>query len=113
MVPKCILCMFSKLTNEHLIHTAVNTACIILSLSFPFNSCCFARYEADVFISLSERKCLQLWQVPPEPVALLVSMVVLQAAPWADCAQGPLQPVFFFSLSMICSPEAGVKLQAK
>lgn len=21
-------------------------------------------------------------------------MVVLQAAPWADCAQGPLQPVF-------------------
>lgn len=26
--------MFPKLTNEHLIHTAVNTACIILSLSF-------------------------------------------------------------------------------
>lgn len=23
-------------------------------------------------------------------------MVVLPAAPWADCAQGPLQPVFFF-----------------
>jgi len=55
--------MVPKLTNEHLIHTAVNTACIILSLSlslFSFNS----EYEADVFIRLSERKSLQLWQVP-------------------------------------------------
>lgn len=57
--------MVPKLTNEHLIHTAVNTACIILSLSlFSFNSCCFVGYEADVFIRLSERKSLQLWQVP-------------------------------------------------
>lgn len=78
-----------------------------LSLFFPFNSCCFARYEADVFISLSERKCLQLWQVPPEPVALLVSMVVLQAAPWADCAQGPLQPVFFFFSFHDMQPRSG------
>lgn len=40
-------------------------------------------------------------------------MVVLQAAPWADCAQGPLQPVFFFFFFpfLICSPEAGIKLQ--
>lgn len=49
---------------------------------------------------------------PPEPVALLVSMVVLQAAPWADCVQGPLQPVpFYYFFLLICSPEAGVKLK--
>lgn len=47
---------------------------------------------------------------PPEPVTLLVSMVVLQAAPQAGCAQGPLQPVFSAVAPVMCSPEAGVKL---
>lgn len=74
--------------------------------------CHRALRATDVFISLSERMRLQLWHVPQEPV---VSMVVLQAAPRAGCVQGPLQPVFFLSpffkvISLICSPEAGIKL---
>lgn len=44
-----------------------------------------------------KRKCLQLWQNPPEPVTLLVSMVVPQAAPRASLrARTPT--TCFFSL---------------
>lgn len=72
--------------------------------------CCCAWCGSDVFIRLSERKCLQLWRIPPEPVTLLVSMAVLQAAPQAGCVQGPIQPVFSAAAPLMLSPGAGVKL---
>lgn len=72
--------------------------------------CCCAWCGSDVFIRLSKRKCLQLWRIPPEPVTLLVSMAVLQAAPQAGCVQGPIQPVFSAAAPLMFSPGAGVKL---
>lgn len=77
---------------------------------FYTSCCCCAWCGSDVFISLSKRKCLQLWRIPPEPVTLLVSMAVLQAAPQAGCVQGPIQPVFSAVAPLMYSPEAGVKL---
>lgn len=47
---------------------------------------------------------------PPEPVTLLVSMAVLQAAPQAGCVQGPIQPVFSAAAPLMFSPGAGAKL---
>lgn len=72
--------------------------------------CCCAWCGSDVFIRLSKRKCLQLWRIPLEPVTLLVSMAVLQAAPQAGCVQGPIQPVFSAAAPLMFSPRAGVKL---
>lgn len=77
---------------------------------FSSSCCCCAWYGSDVFIRLSKRKCLQLWRIPPEPVTLLVSMAVLQAAPQAGCVQGPIQPVFSAAAPLMFSPRAGVKL---
>lgn len=110
MVPQCSgenPWMFYKLANEHLSHTAVN---IVWSHFFSSSCCCCAWCGSDVFISLSKRKCLQLWQIPPEPVTLLVSMAVLQAAPQAGCVQGPIQPVFSAAAPLMFSPGASVKL---
>lgn len=77
---------------------------------FSSSCCCCAWCGSDVFIRLSKRKCLQLWRIPPEPVTLLVSMAVLQAAPQAGCVQGPIQPVFSAAAPLMFSPGAGVKL---
>lgn len=110
MVPECggeNPWMFYKPANEHFSHTAVN---IVWSYSFSSSSCCCAWCGSDVFIRLSKRKCLQLWRIPPEPVTLLVSMAVLQAAPQAGCVQGPIQPVFSAAALLMFSPGAGVKL---
>lgn len=99
--------MFYKLANEHLSHTAVN---IVWSHFSSSSCCCCAWCGGDVFIRLSKRKCLQLWRIPPEPVTLLVSMAVLQAAPQAGCVQGPIQPVFSAATSLMFIPGADVKL---
>lgn len=77
---------------------------------FSTSCCCCACNGSDVFIRLSKRKCLQLWRIPPpEPVTLLVSMAVLQAAPQAGCVQGPIQPVFSAAAPLMFSPGAGAK----
>lgn len=104
--------MFYKPANEHFSHTAVNIvwSCFFFFFSSSSSSCCCCAWcGSDVFIRLSKRKCLQLWQIPPEPVTLLVSMAVLQAAPQAGCVQGPIQPVFSAAAPVMFSPGAGVK----
>jgi len=112
LVPECSgenPWMFYTLANEHSSHTAVNV--VWSRFFFPTSCCCCCVWcGSDVFIRLSERKCLQLWRIPPEPVTLLVSMAVLQAAPQAACVQGPIQPVFSAAARLMFSPGAGVKL---
>ena len=69
------------LANQHLCHTAVNTVLTIPPPPPPppphccgcccccCCCCCRARCGSDVFISLSRRKCLQLWWTPSPPGA--------------------------------------------
>lgn len=71
-----------------------------------------ARRGGDVFIGLSKKEvpAAAVDPPPPEPVTLLVSMAVLQAAPQAGCVQGPIQPVFSAAAALMFIPGADVKL---
>lgn len=71
-----------------------------------------ARRGGDVFIGLSKKEApaAAADPPPPEPVTLLVSMAVLQAAPQAGCVQGPIQPVFSAAAALMFIPGADVKL---
>lgn len=70
-----------------------------------------ARRGGDVFIALSKKEApAAAADPPPEPVTLLVSMAVLQAAPQAGCVQGPIQPVFSATAALMFIPGADVKL---
>lgn len=71
-----------------------------------------ARRGGDVFIGLSKKEApaAAADPPPPEPVTLLVSMAVLQAAPQAGCVQGPIQPVFSAAAALMFIPRADVKL---
>lgn len=70
-----------------------------------------ARRGSDVFIGLSKKEVpAAAADPPPEPVTLLVSMAVLQAAPQAGCVQGPIQPVFSAAASLMFIPGADLKL---
>lgn len=109
MVPACSgenPWMFYKLANEHL-------SLSLITFLFHFFRLVVVVVHAMAVMSSSgcqKGSACSCGGSPPEPVTLLVSMAVLQAAPQAGCVQGPIQPVFPAAAPLMFSPGAGVKL---
>lgn len=110
MVSKCSWenpWMFYKPANEHFSHTAVNIVWSVFFLQWLLLLCMAWQWCLHQPVIKEEPAAVE---DPPEPVTLLVSMALLQAAPQAGCVQGPIQPVFSATAPLMFSPGAGVKL---